>query len=251
MRRFYPTLPIVIADDSRQPTIDPGPHLDVVRLPYDTGLAAGRNAALARVSTPYVVVCDDDFVFCRQTRLDRLLAVAEATPFAIVGGMLMDHRRDTGVCRGLLRYAGTLDIEDRVYRHRKGATRGLIDGRPRYDLVINFFLARRADIGPDPWDARFKIGPEHGDFFLTMKQRGVWTTLVEDVWVEHHPRRPLGYGAMRNRTEEFIALFKDKWGIDDVVIDGPAEYTFADKLRYGMPSKLRYITRGLRDPYQD
>ena len=246
VRRFYPTIAIVVADDSREATVGAEPGVEIVRLPYDTGLAAGRNAALARVTTPYFVVCDDDFVFCRQTRLERLLEIAETTPFKIVGGGLMDHRRGTGVCRGRLHFAGTLDIEDGVLIHRKRRDRGMIDGLPKYDFIVNFFLAQCAAVGPAPWDNTFKIGHEHGDFFLLMRNRGVLATEAPDVWVEHYPNLPLGYAAARRRSTDFDTYFFDKWRFRELRIEGGPDYDLADKVRFGWPSKLAYALSGFR-----
>lgn len=246
VRRFYPDLKIVVADDSRAPTVQASPGVEIVRLPYDSGLAAGRNAALARVETPYFVVCDDDFVFCSQTRIERLLEIARTTRFRIVGGMLMDHRRGTGICRGRLQFAGTLNVENGVFYHRKRRSRGMLDGLPHYDLIVNFFLAECAAVGPEPWDGTFKIGHEHGDFFLSMRKKGVLITEAAEVWVEHYPNLPLGYAAQRQRSGDFEAYFFQKWGLKEVRVEGGPDFDFADKVRFGWPSKFAYALRGMR-----
>ena len=49
IRRLYPSLPIVVADDSREPIRLSG--VETVSLPYDSGIAAGRNAGLDRATT--------------------------------------------------------------------------------------------------------------------------------------------------------------------------------------------------------
>jgi glycosyltransferase involved in cell wall biosynthesis len=76
IRRFYPRIPILVVDDSREP-------LDLVREgvtrylhePYNS-LSSGRNFGLRHVETPYVLVIDDDMVFGRKTDIGRMLRYA-------------------------------------------------------------------------------------------------------------------------------------------------------------------------------
>ncbi len=60
IRRLYPDLKVIVADDSRSPV--PVDGVTTIELPYNTGLTAGRNAALREVVTPYFLLLDDDFV---------------------------------------------------------------------------------------------------------------------------------------------------------------------------------------------
>src|SRR5206468_3533420 len=67
IKRLYPALRVVIVDDSRKPSRLPG--TETIVMPYDSGISAGRNEGLKHVTTPYVLVLDDDFIFFRRTRL--------------------------------------------------------------------------------------------------------------------------------------------------------------------------------------
>lgn len=60
IRRYYPNVQIVIADDSRKPLQLEGHALKIIQLPFNCGLSRGLNAALAQVKTPYVIRLDDD-----------------------------------------------------------------------------------------------------------------------------------------------------------------------------------------------
>src|SRR5581483_11515366 len=51
IRRLYPTLRVVVVDDSRDPVRLEG--VEVVRLPYRSGISQGRNEGLRHVETPY------------------------------------------------------------------------------------------------------------------------------------------------------------------------------------------------------
>ena len=54
-------------------------------------------------------------------------------------------------------------------------------------------------LAPDPWNERLNF-MEHVEFFMAMKERGLLCTCLQDVVVEHHPRRPRHYEAVRTNT---------------------------------------------------
>ncbi|KAF3826079.1 hypothetical protein GH733_006193 [Mirounga leonina] len=85
IRRFYPTVTVVIADDSDKPESISGPHIEHYLMPFGKGWFAGRNLAVSQVTTKYVLWVDDDFVFTARTRLERLVDVLERTPLDLVG----------------------------------------------------------------------------------------------------------------------------------------------------------------------
>uniref|UniRef100_A0A8C2RGM8 Beta-1,4-N-acetyl-galactosaminyltransferase 1 n=1 Tax=Capra hircus TaxID=9925 RepID=A0A8C2RGM8_CAPHI len=85
IRRFYPTVTVVIADDSDKPESIRGPHIEHYLMPFGKGWFAGRNLAISQVTTKYVLWVDDDFVFTARTRLERLVDVLERTPLDLVG----------------------------------------------------------------------------------------------------------------------------------------------------------------------
>lgn len=60
--KYYPNAKVVIADDSKIPLMLCGDNVEVIHLPFNSGLGAGLNKALERVTTPYVIRLDDDEV---------------------------------------------------------------------------------------------------------------------------------------------------------------------------------------------
>jgi hypothetical protein len=52
---------ILVADDGTKRLSNASSRVRVIDLPVDTGLAAGRNAMVSLVSTPLVMLLDDDF----------------------------------------------------------------------------------------------------------------------------------------------------------------------------------------------
>lgn len=212
VRAQYPSMPLYVVDDSRTP-LDPVPDGITVywHLPFDSGLAHGRNFGLRHVETEYVVFSDDDLVFTERTDLRKMLGALRDTAFDVVGCAYLDHQ--PGKPPFVNWYEGTIDIVDGVQTHVRGACRGYLDGFPVYDVLHNFFMARREALGDDPWDAELKSGgAEHIDFFLTIKDRGLRCTRLPSVVVEHRPELSPGYTQFRDR-EDFRARYRAKRGI--------------------------------------
>jgi glycosyltransferase involved in cell wall biosynthesis len=214
IRRFYPAIPVLVVDDSAEPLHPiPAEVTSYWHLPFNTGLAQGRNFGLQHVETDFVVFADDDLVFTAATDLAKMLRVLRTTGFDVVSCVYLDYPPG-GTGPPIVKwFEGTFEIVDGVALHRRGATHGYRDGYPIYGVVHNFFMATRSALGEDPWDARLKSnGAEHFDFFVTLKSRGVLCTRLRGVSVEHRPEYPAGYVAFRS-DDQYSELFRNKHGI--------------------------------------
>lgn len=60
IQSYYPGVKVVIADDSKKTLKIKGENLEIVQLPFNSGLSFGLNRALERVTTPFFVRMDDD-----------------------------------------------------------------------------------------------------------------------------------------------------------------------------------------------
>lgn len=171
IRRGHPGLRVIVVDDSREPVELAEPGVDVLALPFDSGVSAGKNAGLAAVRTEYVVLLDDDFVLTRRSGLARAVgALDEHTEIDLVGGRVMDlpsRRSNDYRSSGLF----PTDVAPKV----PPGTR--IGGLPVLDKVANFYVARTTGIRSVGWDARLKR-TDHTDFFT--RARGLLTTVYDD-----------------------------------------------------------------------
>ena len=77
---MYPGVSIIIADDSKEPLQIEGENVEVVHLPFNSGLSAGLKAALERVKTPYVFRMDDDELLTVRSLVHREMAYLESHP---------------------------------------------------------------------------------------------------------------------------------------------------------------------------
>uniref|UniRef100_A0A8C5TYD8 Beta-1,4-N-acetyl-galactosaminyltransferase 1 n=1 Tax=Malurus cyaneus samueli TaxID=2593467 RepID=A0A8C5TYD8_9PASS len=74
IRRFYPSVTIVVADDSQRPEPLSGPHLEHYLMPFGKGWFAGRNLAVSQVTT----------------KLEKLVDVLGETSLDLVGGAVRE-----------------------------------------------------------------------------------------------------------------------------------------------------------------
>ena len=203
IRRFYPELRIVVVDDSRAP--EPLEGVETYTLPYDSGVAAGRNAGVARVETPYLLLLDDDFVFYRATRLAPALARLDAEPaIDIMGGIpvnlpfygVTDYRR------------ASLFPSSLKPLYPAGAT---LAGLPVLDKVAQFYIARTESIRKVLWDENLKR-IDHADFFTRAK--GVLTSVLNPGLRCLHAKTPFDEAYMRIRQDkgDFAYLRKKYYG---------------------------------------
>uniref|UniRef100_A0A8U8C326 Glycosyltransferase 2-like domain-containing protein n=1 Tax=Geospiza parvula TaxID=87175 RepID=A0A8U8C326_GEOPR len=184
IRRFYPSVTIVVADDSQRPEPLAGPHLEHYLMPFGKGWFAGRNLAVSQVTTKYVLWVDDDFIFTARTRLEKLVDVLERTSLDLVGGAVREITGYTTTYRQRLSVRGGGAAGD-CLRTRPGFHHRLA-GFPACvvtDGVVNFFLARTDKVRQVGFDPRLRR-VAHLEFFID----GLGVLHVgscEDVVVDH------------------------------------------------------------------
>lgn len=230
-------LPILIADDSQQPyqqeviSSFAGLNIQYHILPFDAGLAAGRNHLLKQVSTDYFLLCDDDFVFSRDTGLSEGLAMVQKHDLDIGGGTFLNYTSANNIRKiaGLLlkptlllrvikekpirsAYIGNFKIENNsctlfITNHNE-------TGNTFHpcDCVNNFFIGKTSAVQKiNGWDETFKVG-EHEDFFYRARKNGLKTAFLENFSIRHYPVSNKTYLQFRERSFELKKEFLQKHG---------------------------------------
>ena len=220
--------PVWIADDSRIPQRDRviARYAKMVTgylcMPFDSGLSAGRNLLLRHVNTPYLVLCDDDFIFDDRTDMNRFLELLESSGLDLIGGVYYDRmdpsRRRAAAAllrldwwRLLLRLG--VEIPRKTYfnfepcgGHRWRLT-DIAYTPPvvHCDFVSNFFLARTGRLidTVGGWDGSLKVG-DHQDFFFKAKKAGLRVGHTEEVGVLHLMELPPLFSEFRARGPAMI-----------------------------------------------
>jgi glycosyltransferase involved in cell wall biosynthesis len=160
----YPNVPVIVLDDSSAPLLNTSelsaatqrlPYLRYILSPFDVGLAAGRNALVDEVTTPFVLLLDDDFILEAGSGIERLQDVLERGVFDLAGGCI-----DSAHGYSLLRSNAQLEVRADI------ACVGQADRPPvwqtpdlscwQVDMINNFFLARTDFLRQVRWDPRLK-----------------------------------------------------------------------------------------------
>lgn len=249
--RFYPDVVIRIADDSKpenESSQISAPHRNIIarilkardsfqqyikqysnvffyRLPFDTGLSAGRNFLVEQVKAPYFVIMEDDFIVTKRTDFNKLYqAVSSEDNIVLVGGGVLDWGKT-------MKRPGEIAIEnDKFIRIPYG------DSAPKVKLsdvecipcrfTSNFFMAntelfKRYDLW---WEPNIKAGMEHALFFTSIPNE-LKIYFTRECIINHFPASNRLYvtyrkGRLKEQTEELKrACGKTvKWG------GGPAKY---------------------------
>lgn len=193
INRLYPQLRVIVVDDSRD--AQPIDGVETIILPFDSGLSAGRQAGLERVTSPFILILDDDFIFFRRTDLGSALNLMEQRPdIDIVGG-------DVVYLPGFTSYDYTkISVPDLGSRatHPPGS---VIAGLPVVDKVPNFFIARTERLKLVGWQPEIKL-IEHGDFFA--RARGILTTVFNPDLKCLHAQTPFDLNYRQYRDNYLI-----------------------------------------------
>ncbi|XP_038548221.1 beta-1,4 N-acetylgalactosaminyltransferase 2 [Micropterus salmoides] len=185
IRRFYTNIEVIIADDSIEPEHITEEHTKQYIMPPAQGWFAGRNLAVSQVTTKYFLWVDDDFVFTKETKIEKLVEVMEAVPeLDVLGGSVQGNRFYFS-----LQYEEGEEMEGGCLYRKSNAKFHSLPGYPQCSLasgVVNFFLART--------DAVQRVGlvPKlqrvaHSEFFMD----GLGSLLVascDHVSIGHQPK---------------------------------------------------------------
>lgn len=210
------------------------PNVSLIHLPFDSGLSAKRNAAMAQVTTPYVLMGSDDFDFSdwnAREGVERMHSILKQHPeIDLVGG-----RHNSVPYEGNLEYVQGEYIKE----HRVKSN----DLFYPVDLTCNYWMARSDRIKNIPWNDRMKIGGEHGDWFLELKHRGIKVVACPSANINAIPfemgKQDQRYPEFRSRARELgHKIFLEKrgvktyYGFDDKV---PALETLYSRLEKTKP----------------
>jgi glycosyltransferase involved in cell wall biosynthesis len=242
-RHYLPGLHIYVGDQSH-----PDPFMEefyrdyaveVVRVPYDCGVSETRNRVVEQVREEFLFLCDDDFVFTGETRIEEALRILRAAhEVGVVGGRLRDAFTGRRPVRQVHRYYEMYLCLDRRNRalisfpiHLFAPEPEIIAGIKCYpcDALLNFAIFRREIFSETiRWDARFKSDGEHEDFYLNLKLNSNWRAVYVPTLVAEHERPPTSaYQRKRQRTGGW-SLMMSKWGVDQYLEFGAGLRTNED-----------------------
>lgn len=164
LQEYYPGISVIITDDSSTPLELQGDSLEIIQLPFNSGLSYGLNRALEKVKTPYVMRMDDDELLTLKTCLGDQVRFLEKHPEVDL----------VGFCT--LTAIRCMNPDEEVSRFTsfsmKGAPKPLriphmtqIDGNHFVmGKVPNLYVARTDKVRSIGWDENIRM-MDHQDFF--------------------------------------------------------------------------------------
>ncbi|KRE43443.1 glycosyltransferase [Knoellia sp. Soil729] len=195
---------IVVADDSRLPVDGLGPGIEVIAMPFNSGVSVGRNAALDAVATEYVFVTDDDVVF---TAASDIVAAMNYLDDNAAVDLVAFTRVDLPRWRAVAAGADALFPGAAAPRTAFGT---LVDGLPVVPKTPQLYLARAASIHRVRWDERLRM-VDHRDFFSRASGRIV--CVQAQTLRAYHMRTPFDpfYNAYREDVAADLRTLARLW----------------------------------------
>ena len=164
IQSYYPGVRVIIVDDSSKPLDLQDDSLQVIQLPFNSGLSYGLNRALEKVETPYVMRMDDDELLTVKTCLGAQVKFLEMHPEVdLVGFCTLTAIRCKNPDEEVSRFTSF---------SMQGAPKPLriphmtqIDGNHFVmGKVPNLYVARTDKVRSIGWDENIRM-LDHQDFF--------------------------------------------------------------------------------------
>lgn len=196
--------------------------LVVLRLPFDSGLAYGRNKIVKRCKTPYLLLLDDDQQVNKDIlKLKKILladpSLGGVSAFLIERGCLKCDAHNLIIKNGyLIKHLYQIPEPKKINKIVYYIC----------DQIPNSTLFRLECLIDRSWDNKFVIGREHVDFYLSHKILGKWKFAVTpDVKIIHNPSESNGvdekyknqFRFNKSRLEASTKYFLKKWKLKGII----------------------------------
>ena len=196
--------------------IDISTDVDWYQVPFDFGLSRGKSFLISRVTTEFVLVLDDDFVFTFSTCVECMILKMKSRlhsavlPLDIVGIPILEDERAFGAFRGSLSLTDSRFTVDPIVKSTTP------DGCARVDICPMVFLGRSTRMKVFRWEDNLPVG-EHEMFFLSNQAQGIQVAVCSDSTLTHF-RVPVSalnpeYRARRERQRQLMGDVFAKIGI--------------------------------------
>lgn len=224
-------LPIIIADDSKHANYSKEhKHIEVLRLPFDTGTAYGRNRLVQRAKElgfEYVIMSDDDYVITDDSLIPRLaqrLIQTGADVLAPLRCEILNKDCDRGHTLTFIESEHGVRISPRIYTTTYGTECF------QSDIVQQFFIAK-IDAVNNIWDDHLKNN-DHYDAMLSLRSRSANLIMCRDIQILHHKKMCTPQKYFRKRFDRWLDLMPyvlQKWNYSWMVDEVGRNWSVKDK----------------------
>ena len=223
IEKYYPQLPVIICDDSQDAIknkefiIKKYNDLDInyIITKENIGLSEGRNVLIDNVKTEFFLLCDDDFIFFKDTNLEIARTELEKNNYDILGGLCLNAYRVNyetkkqkiqlfmRKCQEVFQHYRKVGYDGKIEFDNDKIT--IITHKLNYsskkvfntDICENFFLARTSVIQKLRWYDKLKLN-EHEDFFIRAKKQNIKIGVTPLFKILHYPESNNSFKVHRN-----------------------------------------------------
>jgi|GEM_PF-6756077 len=221
VRRFYPDIGIIVSDNGKKrPELEDeivnGYGCRYLRLPFDSGVSKSRNKAVNEAGTEYVVVCDDDYEFTEETKLDNFRKVLEHdAKVGVITGELIYYGKKKKYLNNLIindrdKFWLVMPTQEKEMMEADGVKYHYVDHAYQFLMMRNVPELR--------WDPNLKCSWEHVEFSIRLKREGIWKlAATPDVVGKHINKSPSKlYWRHRTRMDDWHTFHKKMDYVDNV-----------------------------------
>ena len=187
IQSYYPGVKVIIADDSSKPLELSGKNLEIIQLPFNSGLSKGLNKALERVETPFVVRMDDDQLLTPFTKIHKQISfLQQHMEVDLVAFLPYNLPR----CRSLQKEAQVYYKQSMHYAPKKLTIPHLTKIDDTHIVVgkpPNIFVARTDEMKSIGYDDNIRM-IDHNEFFYRAAGNIV-SVLDKSAYVLHYRNR--------------------------------------------------------------
>lgn len=209
IKLLYKDIPIIIADDSREPNnqFNHIPLVEYYYIGFDKGLSYGRNFLVDKCKTEYCFIIDDDIEFTEHTDLGKLKDILDKGYDIVVPQIIRNETDDD--------YSGRIVYEEKDGEKIIKFVREKEDKGDYYevDIGMNVLFGKTEYFRTNRWDDELKVG-EHQEYFIRNRPK---VAQAKYVSIRHSPVTNEFYYDFRKRASDYASLAKAKLGINKII----------------------------------
>lgn len=210
IQRYYPGAKVIIADDSKIPLEFEGEFLEIIHLPFNSGLCYGLNRALEKVKTPYLVRLDDDMQITSMTDVEGQLEFLEKNKNVdLVGFGVVTAPKCKSTKKSMAIYYNVSYNKPLIIpRLTKIDSNHIV-----VEKSVNIFLARTEKIRNVGWDDNIRM-IDHNEFFYRAAVKIVSVMSQNTVIFHRHNPFDKHYFKYRNDYYGDLAYIRKKHSLN-------------------------------------
>lgn len=168
-------------------------NIEVINLPFDSGLSKGRNAIVSKCITKYIMILDDSRTFTSKLKINNMIQFLEENNkyhlfCGVINNRIRQHQKYSALFYSIKIIDNIINIKTMPTKKIKS---NLFKNLEETNIGVNVFIAKTKCLKNVKWNSNLKIG-EHELFFHDFYKFGYRCVISEDcnfnqVSIRHYP----------------------------------------------------------------